>query len=211
MKSIIVFALTAMVCLQGSAQEDQIDAFITEAKDYLAQKQYRQAQLSLQDAVHEIDNLIAIQVGETLPAEINGLQAEGDASVNTGMMGMLGGGFQIMKRYANPAKPENTAEVTLLANAPQLATMNMFISNPGMMGEGYKSARLGTRRAIFKSEMQDYYDDNGNSKQIRSTEIQLPFGQTLVTWNLLGFASEQEEIAFASKPPYDEIEEMLGN
>jgi hypothetical protein len=209
MKSIVLVLIGMLGVLYSSAQS-QAETFIKEAQQYLAQKNYSQAQLSLQDAINDINVLIAGQIGEALPSEINGLKAAGEAEINTGAMGMIGGGMQVSKRYANPTKKENEAEILILANSPMLASINMFMSNPAMMGEGYKSARVGTRRAILKSEMEDYYDDNGSERKIRSTEIQLPLGQTLIGFNLEGFASEQEELAFASKLDVEKLSALLG-
>ena len=209
MKTIFSSVIAMLICSQLFAQS-QADTYIKEAQQFLAEKKYKEATLSLQDAINDINVLIAGQIGEAMPAEINGLKASGDANVNAGAMGMLGGGMAISKSYAHPSKKENTAEVSILANSPMLATINMFMGNPAMLGEGYKSARVGTRRAILKSEMEDYYGDDGNSKPIRSTEIQLPLSQTLITFNLKGFASEQEELAFASKLDIEKLADLLG-
>ena len=190
--------------------QSQAEAFIKEAQQFLAAKNYQQAQLSLQDAINDINTIIAVQIGDALPAEINGLKSDGDAEVNAGAMGMMGGGMSIVKNYSHPSKKENGAEVQILANSPMLASINMFMSNPAMLGEGYKSVR-GTRRAILKSEMEDYYDDGGASKKIRSSELQIPLSQTLITLNLKGFATEQEELAFATKLDIDKLSALLGN
>jgi hypothetical protein len=58
--------------------------------------------------------------------------------------------------------------------------------------------------------MEDYYGDNGGSKQIRSSELQIPLNQTLVTIQMKGFASEQEELAFAGKLNLDQVKTLLG-
>ncbi|MDZ4748807.1 MAG: hypothetical protein SH808_09985 [Saprospiraceae bacterium] len=202
----IFFTLT----LSAVSAQSQAETFIKEAQQYLAEKNYQQAQLSLQDAINDINNIIAMQIGEALPVEINGLKADEAASVNSGAMGMIGGGMSISKNYTNSAKKENQAEVQILANSPMLASINMFMSNPAMLGEGYKSVRVGTRRAILKSEIDDYYND-GASKKIRFSELQIPLSQTLITINLKGFATEQEELAFATKLDIDKLSALLGN
>ena len=209
MKSILVSIVCGFSALSLNAQS-QAETFIKEAQQFLAAKDYQQAQLSLQDAINDINNIIAVQIGEAMPAEINGLISDGDAEVNAGAMGMMGGGMSIVKKYSNPSKKENEAEVQILANSPMLASINMFMSNPAMLGEGYKSVRVGTRRAILKSEMDDYYND-GATKKIRSTELQIPLSQTLITINLRGFATEQEELAFAAKLDIDKLSALLGN
>ena len=124
---------------------------------------------------------------------------------------MLGGGMTIQKNYAHPTKKENTAELMIIANSPMMAAINMYMTNPSMMGQGYKSARVGTRRAILKNEMEDFYDDNGVSKKIRSTELQIPLTQTLITINMKGFATEADELAFANKLDIEKLKTALGD
>ena len=80
-----------------------------------------------------------------------------------------------------------------------------------MMGSDYKSVRVGTQRAILKTEMQDVYDDNGAvTKKIRASELQIPLSSTLITIHANGFASEQEELAFATKLDLDKLKAALG-
>lgn len=209
MKKLFFIPILMLTAIVVDAQS-QAETYIKEAQGYLAQKDYKQAQLSLQDAINDINQLVAGQIAAAMPAEINGLKATEDGDVNTAGLGMLGGGFQISKAYQHPSKKENNADVQILGNSPMVASINMFMGNPSMMGEGYKSVRVGTYRSIFKSEMEDYYDDNGNSKKIRSSEFQIPMGQNLITIKTNGFATEQEEVAFATKLDLDKLKTLLG-
>ncbi len=165
--------------------------------------------MSLQDAINDLNLMLGLQIAESMPNEINRLVVSDDAS-NSGGMNILGVGMTISKSYRRPSKKENDAEVQILANSPMLAAMNMYMNNPSMAGQGYKCIRVGTRRAIMKSEMSDFYGDTGSSKQIRNTEIQIPLSQTLITINLRGFASEAEELAFAGKLDIDKLRVALG-
>ena len=191
--------------------QDQIDTYIKDAQTYIAAKDYKNAQLSLQDAINELYNLIGQQIAESLPAEINGLKADGDATTNSAAMGMMGGGIMISKSYTNPTNKNNDAEINIVANSPMIATMGMYMNNPAMLGEGYKSVKVGTQRAILKSEMEDRFVEDGKPEiQIRSTEIQIPLGQTLITLQLSGFATEADELAFASKFDLAKLKTALG-
>jgi len=205
MKRIVFFLFIASIGLRATGQS-QAEAFIKEAQDFLAKKEYKQAQLSLQDAINDINMLVAQQVAGLLPAEINGLKAEGDGEVSAAGMGMMGGGMQITKRYRNETKPENDAEVQIIANSPMLATMNMYLTNPAMLGAGYKSVRVGSTRGISKTDLQD----GDNDTKIRSTEIQIPMGQTMITIQANGFATEQDELSFANKLELEKIRTALG-
>lgn len=209
MKTIVLFLFASLIVLNVSGQS-QAETFIKEAQDFLAKKEYKQAQLSLQDAINDINSLVARDIAKSLPAEINGLKSDGDGDVNTAGMGVMGGGFTITKEYHHPTNKSNEAEVQILANSPLLTSMNMYLSNPAMMGPDYKSVRVGTQRAILKSEMEDSYDDNGTSKKIRSSEIQIPLSQTLITIRAEGFATEQDELAFANKLDIAKLKTALG-
>lgn len=205
MKKIALFSLAVLFTFQVRAQ-GQAEVFLKEAQDFLKKKEYKQAILSLQDAINDINLTLAKSVADSLPAEINGLKADGEAEVSNAGMGMIGGGMQIIKRYRNETKPENDAEVQIMANSPMLATLNMYLTNPSMLGPGYKSVRIGTIRAIAKTDVQG--DGNGNKS--RSTEIQVPMGQTLINIRTNGFATEQEEITFANKLQLEKIKTALG-
>jgi hypothetical protein len=194
-----------MIVIKVTGQS-QAETFIKEAQDFIAKKEYKQAQLSLQDAISEINMMLAKQVAESLPAEINGLKAEGEGEIGGAGMGMMGGGIQIIKRYRNDAKPENDAEVQIIVNSPMISAMNMYLTNPSMAGAGYKSVRVGTTRAILKTDLQD--SDNG--AKARSTEVQIPLGQTLITINANGFTNEQDELSFANKLDLEKIRTALG-
>ena len=207
MRTIVIFLFASLIGLNASGQS-QAETFIREAQDFLVKKEYKQAQLSLQDAINDINNLVARDIAKSLPEEINGLKSEGEGEVNTAAMGMLGGGFTIIKRYRHPTNKENEAEVQILANSPLLTTMNMYLGNPAMMGPDYKSIRVGSQRAILKTEMED--SDADDSKKIRNSEIQIPLNQTLITINAEGFATEQDEIAFAAKLDLAKLKAALG-
>lgn len=203
MKKIALF--TIMFASLNLNAQSQAETFIKEAQDFLVKKDYKQAQLSLQDAINDINTMLAKQVAESLPAEINGLKKDGEAEVNTAAMGFVGGGMQITQRYSNPKNEDNDAEVQIIANSPMLAAMNMYITNPGMMGSEYKSVRVGTTRAILKSEMEDE-----DGKKVRNTEIQIPLTQTMITINANGFATEKDELDFATKLDMAKIKTALG-
>lgn len=198
----ILFGCMISLSVMG---QSQADTYIKEAQDLIAKKEYKQAQLSLQDAINELNRLIGEQIAESLPDEINGLKSEGEDNSGTAAMGMFGGGLQISKSYKNPTKEENEAELSIIANSPLLSSMSMYLSNPSIMGPDYKSVRIGTQRAILKSET-DTYDD----KTIRVSELQIPLSQTLITITLRGFASEADELAFANKLDLEKLKTALG-
>ena len=210
MKRTLFLLISCFISLSLISQ-NQAETFIKEAQDLLAKKEYKQAQLSLQDAINEINLLIGAQIAESLPDEINGLKSDGEENMGSGGMGILGGGLQISKSYSNASMKENEAEVNIMANSPLLTSMNMYLSNPAMLGPEYKSVRVGTQRAILKTENDDYYDDKGVSKKIRVSELQIPLNSTLITINMKGFATEQYELSFANKLEIEKLKVVLND
>ena len=207
MKIKFVLFLLSLVCYQSFSQ-DPVQNYLKEATDFYSQKNYKQAQMCLQDAINELNKLMSEQIGNVLPTEINGLKEVVDGSSNTSLGAM--GGSQISKQYKNPTLDENEAEIQILANSPMMSAMNMYLSNPALMGEGAKSVRVGTQRAILKTEMTDFYGNSDVSKKIRSTQIQIPLSQTLITIQAKGFANEQAELAFAAKLDLAKIKQAVG-
>ncbi|HRG67377.1 MAG: hypothetical protein JNL65_09565 [Saprospiraceae bacterium] len=207
MKNIII-SISLILIYFKSYSQDPVQNFLKEASDFYGQKNYKQAQMSLQDAINELNKLMSEQVGNLLPTEINGLKEVAGGSSNTALGAM--GGNQISKQYKNPALEENEAEIQILTNSPMMSAMNMYLSNPALMGEGAKSVRVGSQRAILKTEMTDYYGNSDVSKKIRSTQIQIPLSQTLITIQAKGFANEQAELAFAAKLDFVKIKQAVG-
>ena len=111
MKRTLFLLISCFISLSLISQ-NQAETFIKEAQDLLAKKEYKQAQLSLQDAINEINLLIGAQIAESLPDEINGLKSDGEENMGSGGMGILGGGLQISKSYSNATMKENEAELT---------------------------------------------------------------------------------------------------
>ncbi len=203
-----IFLVLSLITGLLVRSQSSIDGYIKEAQTFLTQKNYKQAQLSLQDAMNEINNLLAKQIAEAIPSQIGDLKSVGEPEITNATM--MGAGMQIMKTYKNAAKPEVSAEITILSNPSVIAGLTMFINNPSLMGQGQKSIRIGARRAIAKTEMEDRTDDKGITKQVRVTEIQIPLSQTMVTVKSIGLANEQEEQAFVSKIDLDKLKTLLG-
>lgn len=204
--SIVLFSLSAALFAQGQAE-----TYINEALGYLKSKSYKQAQMSLQDAISEINNYLAQEVLNQLPEEINGLKAnKSEDNSNSAGMSIMGGGMSISRKYAK-ADSKQTAEIDIIANSPLINTMSMFLNNPAMMNSNnQKSVRVGTKRAMLKKDTNSTTDDNGKTIEVLNFELSVVLGQTLVTVKGDGFANEQAFTAFYSKIDFDKISKSLG-
>jgi len=59
---------------------------------------------------------------------------------------------------------------------------------------------------VAKTDLQD----DGNGTKTRSTEIQIPLNQTMITVRANGFSTEQDELAFANKLDIEKIRTVFG-
>lgn len=205
--SLVVVCFSLLTFAQGQAE-----TYINEALNYVKAKNYKQAQMSLQDAINEINNELAQQIIGLLPEEINGLKAnKSDDNTNSSAMGMMGGGMTISRKYAAEDN-KVTAEVSIIANSPMISSLSMFINNPALMSSSgnQKSVRVGTRRAMLKKDNGTSYDDNGNSKDVLNFELSVLLGQTLVTVKGDSFDTEQTFIAFYQKIDFEKLAKALG-
>lgn len=191
--------------------QGQAETYINEALNNVKAKQYKAAQLSLQDAINEINSYIAQEVLAQLPAEIDGLKAQiSDDQSNSAAMAFMGGGTTITRKYEGADSRKN-AEVSIVANSPLVGTMTALMGNPMMSNSAnQKSIRVGTRRGILKKDINTEYDDNGTEKQVTNYELQVILGQTLVTVKGQGFETEQAFTAFYQKIDFEKIAKTLG-
>ena len=172
MKKLMISILALSFSIAIFAQS-QAETFINEASGYVKAKNYKQAQMSLQDAINEINNLLAKEVMAQLPTEINGLKAQTDNdNTSSAGMGMLGGGMTIGRTYQS-ADGKQKGEVNIISNSPMISSMSMMLNNPMFMtaSNNQKAVRVGTRRAILKNDKSTQYDDNGTSKEIGRAHV----------------------------------------
>jgi hypothetical protein len=210
MKKLLLSAALGVFSMSLFAQ-GQAETYINEALNNVKAKQYKAAQLSLQDAINEINSYIAQEVLAQLPAEIDGLKAQiSDDQSNSAAMAFMGGGTTITRKYEGADSRKN-AEVSIVANSPLVGTMTALMGNPMMSNSAnQKSIRVGTRRGILKKDINTEYDDNGTEKQVTNYELQVILGQTLVTVKGQGFETEQAFTAFYQKIDFEKIAKTLG-
>lgn len=208
-KLLLSMGLVAMsITLFG---QGQAETYINEALNHVKAKDYKAAQLSLQDAINEINSYIAQEVLTQLPMEINGYKAQtDDDQSNSAGMAFMGGGTTITRTYSGATNKDNV-EINIMANSPLVSSMTALMGNPMMMnGANQKTIRIGSRRAILNKKTDTEYDENENEKQVTNFELQVILGQTLVTVKGEGFANEQAFTAFYQKIDFEKIAKTLG-
>ncbi len=197
--TVVFFAMLLHVSAQTAEDlKQQIDA----AAKAAAQKNYKDVNFNLQQAMATLATVIGNEVLNVLPKDVNGLKsATTDDRVNNGGM-MFAAGSSIERTYRS-GDGAQSIEFKVMANSPLVATLGMMLSNPMYMqasgNSGEKVISIGGKRALLKMD-----------KDNKSAELQIVSGSTLYTINANGMInSEADATAIVSKFDFTKIEALL--
>lgn len=161
---------------------------------------YGEARYAVQQAMLGVELEIGNKVLKSLPESVTGLpkQPESDQVTSTGW-GWAG--LTIQREYLNEDK-QLTA--TVANNSAWMSAVNMYLANGGYAqqtnGEqNWKQTKVKGYRGVIE------YDESSGYK------LSVPLGQSsLIVWEGVNFASEQEMMAAANAFDIDGIKKMLG-
>lgn len=162
---------------------------------------YGEARYSVQQAMLGIELEIGNKILKSLPESITGLAKDASTDQVTST-GYGWAGLTIHREY-NDAK-EKELRVTIANNAAWMAGVNAYLANGGYAqqtnGEqNWKQTKLKGYRAIIE------YDESSGYK------LSVPLGQSsLIVYEGVNFASEQEMMKAAEVIDIDGVKKMLG-
>lgn len=161
---------------------------------------YGEARYAVQQAMLGVEMEIGKKVLETMPQSVSGLEKVQEADQVTSS-GYGWAGLTIQREYL---KDDKELRTTVANNSAWMSAVNMYMANGGYSqttnGEqNWKQTKVKGHKAIIE------YDDNTGYK------LSVPLGQTsLIVWEGVNFASEQDMMAAASSFDIDGIKKMLG-
>ena len=161
---------------------------------------YGEARYAVQQAMLGVEMEIGQKVLETMPASVSGLDKVQEADQVTSS-GYGWAGLTIHREYL---KDDKELRATVANNSAMMTAINMYMANGGYSqttnGEqNWKQTKVKGHKAIIE------YDDSSGYK------LSVPLGQTsLIVWEGVNFASEQEMMAAANAFDIDGIKKMLG-
>ncbi len=179
-KLLIISALAAVPLLTwGQTASD----YINNAKKAYSSSDYEEARFNLQNALNEIDKLIAKEILNSLPTKLGELAyiPENDASTGTGSM-VLG---LYVNRYYGKEDGKN-AEISIADNSPLMGMVSTFLNNPMLSGiAGMASDQKVVKVDGYKGMLQLNEEDGTYS-------LMVPFGDSL--FSLQSNITEESEI-----------------
>lgn len=202
MKNLIVTFTTLLVlgnALQAQTiKTEDVQKSINDASTALKAKNYREANLSLQQALSDLNLVVGTELLAGMPETILTYKADKNSDNVSNAGAAFGAGTTIERDYKGSDESRNF-KVKIVNNSPMMAALNMYLSNPmyASSGEGQSVVKIGMRRGMLKF----------NSG---SGELQVALGQALLTLEFNGMAAKTDVTAFAEKLELDKIAKFLG-
>lgn len=173
---------------------------LSDAESAYKSGNYGEARYAVQQAMLGVEMEIGQKVLASLPESVSGLPkiAEADQVTSTGY-GWAG--LTIAREYR---KDEKELKATIANNSAWMSAVNMYLANGGYSQttggqQNWKQTKVKGHRAIIE------YDESTGYK------LSVPLGQSsLIVFEGINYASEQEMMSAANTFDIDGIKKMLG-
>lgn len=173
---------------------------LEEAETAFKAGSYGEARYAVQQAMLGVEMEIGQKVLKSLPEKVSALPlvSEEDQVTSTGY-GWAG--LTIVRVYRTDDKELKTS---IANNSAMMSAVNMYLANGGYSQQtggqqNWKQTKVKGHKAIIE------YDENSGYK------LSVPLGQTsLIVWEGINYASEQEMMGAANTFDIDGIKKMLG-
>jgi hypothetical protein len=195
MKTILsVIALFLVLAFTVSAQEE-VNEKLENASSYYDSGDLENARFELQEALSGVNKAIGEAILEIMPESFGGMEAVPEADNVMGTNNAFAG-LTVNREYKGESR---SASFGILSDSPMLATVSsllnmsvLFAGDPNQKRikiDGYKA--LMTREESSDGEI--------------SYSLQLPFGNSLMTFDCSGVDDEDEFVSLAEAIPVGEI------
>ncbi|MDH4058026.1 MAG: hypothetical protein OEU76_04650 [Cyclobacteriaceae bacterium] len=172
---------------------------ISDAENSFKAGNYSDARFALKQAMLGVEMEIGNMVLKSLPETVSGLKKV-DSEDEVTSMGYGWVGLTVKREYSNGNKQLN---VIIANNAAWMTAVNMYLSNANYAStsgeQNWKQTKVKGYRGVI-----EYSDGSGY-------KLSVPIGQSsLIVWDGINFASEQEMMNAANVFDLDGIKNKLG-
>jgi len=183
-----------------NTEPPDVKAQMTEAETAHGAKNYSDARYSLQQALTGVEIQLGRQILKSLPATVVSVPAD---TLQDKVMSTQWGwsNLSIQRVYT---KDDKQLTITIGNNGLYAGVANMYFANAGMMEanaekQNFKQVKVKGNKAIIQ------YDDS------KGYTLIMQMGQTsMIVWECINFANEQEVMTAANSFDIDGIKKMLG-
>lgn len=174
---------------------------LTDAEGSYKTGSYGEARYAVQQAMLGVELEIGQKVLKSLPETVSGLKKE-DQRDQVTSTGYGWTGLTIQREYMN--EEDKLFRTTVANNSAWMSSVNMYLANSGYAQQtngqqNWKQTKVKGYRAVIE------YDESSGYK------LSVPLGQSsLIVWEAVNFATEQEVMTAANTFDIDGIKKMLG-
>ena len=196
----IALAVIALITIDKAMAQD-IDAKLTEAKSSYKSGNLDDSRFALQQALDAVDQAIGKEILAILPGKMGSMVADDKSDNVTGSSAGFGGIY--VNREYNAGEDQPSSSVQLITDSPLLTGINAILAMPAMLaGSDPNQKRI--KVDGYKALMQRNEGDNGDV----SYDVQIPFGNSLLTFHCDGVSNENDVVAMANTIPVSKIAKM---
>ncbi len=182
MKKIIIIALIALQLagIQGFTQN--VTEKINEAKASYSAGDLENTRFALEQALQEINQIIAKEILDMLPVELGGMKSlAAEDSFAGGASGYAG--VSVHRSYKSD---KSSISLDILGDSPMISSLNAILSLPSIMASDPNQKKI--KIAGYKALQTKSVDDQG----VVSFSIQMPFDQSLLNIESKGISDEAQ-------------------
>ena len=199
MKKLFLTFTATLVLLSGiKIYSQDIQANLDAARSSYESGDLENARFALQEALNVINLAIGQEILGMLPTSMGGMEkiVDGDNVTGTGL-GFAG--LFVSRSYTGENK---TASIEIVGDSPMMAGINALLALPVFMSSdpNQKRIKIGNYKALLTKSTDD--------QDLVSYDIQLPFTNSLLTFECTGVDNENDVVGMANSIPVDKIAKM---
>lgn len=191
-KTIVILTIAVFSIWQGLAQD--VQARLNEAQSAYNAGNFENARFALQEALNGINQAIGKEILGLLPASLGSMnKVDGSDNVTGASLGFAG--LYVNRAYAGGT--DKTASIEIVSDSPLMAGINTILTLPAFMNSDPNQKRINVKG--YKALMNKSTDDAG----IVSYDIQMPFGNSLLTFKCTGITDENAVTGMINSLPIE--------
>ncbi|MFP4288847.1 MAG: hypothetical protein ACLFQS_06295 [Bacteroidales bacterium] len=197
MKKIYLSQIIICLFFTNVSHGQEVDQYLEKATSSYASGDLHETRYALQETLHQIDMAIGAEILKILP-ESMGKYSYQEIEDNTTSAGYAG--LFVNRSYIGDTETHSAA-IQVMGDSPLLSGITALLSLPMITGDSnQKRIRIGSYRAL----MEKNEDDMGYV----SWNVQVPMGNTLLTFECRGNETESEVTEMLSLLQLEQIAQL---
>jgi len=181
-------------------RSQEVEQKLSGAKSAYKNGKLEDARFALQEALSKIDIVLGNEILALLPLKMGEFETN-ETGDNVSGTSAGYGGLYVNRSYGG-GEGQNSASIQIINDAPMLSAINSLLAMPAIATAGNPDQKR-IKVDGYKALMEKDEEEDGTV----SYNIQIPLGNSLLTFKCDGFSDEDEVIKLANTIPVSEIVE----